>query len=1260
MGERTRALAWSKTPVGPVELWPQSLRTAVSICLGSRYPIVLWWGRPAYTMFYNDAYIPCMGITKHPGFLGRSGRECWQEIWPTIGPMLEGVFETGEATWSEDLLLVMHRNLPREETYFTFSYSPLRRESGMVGGIFCACYETTGRVIGERQLRTLRDLGGTVTEAKEEGDACRAVARVLAANPADIPFALIYLADAECREAGLVASFGLQDGSRAAPGRIDLSSSSPSSAAWPLSQVARTGAAELVLNPSLRHGPLSGGPWPESPQGALILPILTPGQTAPAGFLVAGLSPRRVVSAEYRGFLDLVAGHIGTAVANARAYEHEKRRAEELAELDRAKTAFFSNVSHEFRTPLTLMLGPIEDLLAERVRDGGRDHELLEVVHRNGQRLLRLVNTLLDFSRIEAGRIQASYDPIDLASFTADLASSFRSACERAGLDLNVSCPALPEAVYVDREMWEKIVLNLLSNAFKFTFQGEIAVTLRALDRAVALEVRDTGTGIPADELPKVFERFHRVENARGRTHEGSGIGLALVQELVRLHGGSIAAESMPDQGTTFTVTIPLGSGHLPPDRIGARRTQTSTATGAIAFVEEALRWLPGVGQGAEEGPSEAPALFEDFSVPLLPRIPGEAVPRVLVADDNADMREYLRRLLAGRYHVETVPDGVAALERIRLQPPDIVLTDVMMPNLDGLGLVRAVRVDPHRNTVPMILLSARAGEEARIEALEAGADDYLIKPFSTRELLARLESQLELARVRRRVLSAQVEAKEAIARSEERYRSMVSVLTDVPWVADAQGALSEPQPAWEAYTGQSWPHHRGTGWLDAIHPDDRARVWQLWSEARRKRTVYESSGRLWHAPSRQWRHFVSRATPVTDPDGSVREWVGACTDVHESRMAMDALRVADRHKNEFLATLAHELRNPLAPIRNSVLIMRRSPGDGVVTGRALDTIQRQLKLLVRLVDDLMDVSRITRNRIDLRREPVELASIVQSALEMSRPLIEASGHELTVSLPSERVVLNADLTRMAQVVANLLNNAAKYTPERGRIWLTSESLAGEVILRVRDTGIGIPPETLPRIFDLFTQADASIGRSQGGLGIGLMLVRSLVEMHGGTVEASSSGPHKGSEFTVRLPMMERIPSSKETGAASDRPASAPARRVLVVDDNRDAAETLGSLLTMMGHDVHTVHDGEAALNEVRSFAPEVALLDIGMPGMNGYELARRLRALPGLQEIVLVSVTGWGQEEDRRRSHEAGFDLHLTKPADLAAIEQILASLES
>jgi PAS domain S-box-containing protein len=736
-----RSRDWSQTPLGAVETWPQSLKTAIRIVLGSRYPMFVWWGQQM-TKFYNDAYIPILG-KRHPQALGQPASRVWAEIWDTLGPQAEVVLNQGQSTWNQELLLVMERNGYTEETYFTFSYSPVANDDGPVGGVFCACSEDTQRVLSDRRLATLRELAAETVTAKTQEAACEISATVLTNNAYDIPFALFYLLDGNRSIARLAGTTRLAGGTLASCEAIELTSAQKCQ--WQLKLVIETGESRIIENLEAQFGLLPGGAWSQSPHQAVVLPLARSGETF--GFLIAGVSPLRTFDDDYKGFFDLMAGQVTTAIANAQAYEAERKRAEALAELDRAKTAFFSNVSHEFRTPLTLMLSPLEETIANlKGTIPPQEREQLLLVQRNGMRLLKLVNSLLDFSRIEAGRVQAAYEPIDLATYTAELASTFRSLIERVGMSLIVDCPPLPEAIYIDREMWEKIVLNLLSNAFKFTLAGTITVRLKCVENCVELSVADTGVGIPSEELPHLFERFHRIKNSQGRSFEGSGIGLSLVQELVKLHSGTIDVSSTFGQGSCFTLTIPTATAHLPPEQIGASCALASTALGAMPYVEEAQRWLP-------EGDFRLPIVdFElDNNPTNLNLAPANQATqsKILLADDNADMRDYIRRLLSGSYIVQTVADGVAALSAIEKNPPDLVLTDVMMPGMDGFELLRSLRSNPATQDTPIILLSARAGEEARIEGLAAGADDYLIKPFSARELLARVEASLKLARLR-------------------------------------------------------------------------------------------------------------------------------------------------------------------------------------------------------------------------------------------------------------------------------------------------------------------------------------------------------------------------------------------------------------------------------------------------------------------------------------------------------------------------------
>jgi signal transduction histidine kinase len=750
MGRLARTVDWAATPIGPVESWPQSLRTAVSICLASRFPMLIWWG-PALIQIYNDGYRPVLGA-KHPQSMGQRGDECWAEIWDVIGPMYRHVRDTGESTWSEDLLLVMERHGFIEETYFTFSYSAIRDESGGIGGVLVTCVETTDHVIGERRLRTQRELAEQAAYAHTVHAACEAAMATLADNPHDVPFALLYLLDRDGTEATLAESVRVEPGRPESPTRVRLDDPDDDDASWPLAAVARSGHDAVVADLGRRFGgDLTGGSWSMPAAAAVVLRVARPGQTRPAALLVVGATPALPLDASYRAFLDLTASHVATAIANAEAHEEERRRAEALAELDRAKTTFFSNVSHEFRTPLTLLLGPMEEAL----RTGGDEPVLagdeLRAVHRGALRLLKLVNTLLDFSRIEAGRVRATYEPTALGAFTAELASAFRSAVERAGLRFTIDCPEPAEQAFVDRDMWEKIVLNLLSNAFKFTFDGGIDVRLRTESGAAVLTVRDSGVGVPADELPRLFDRFHRVEGTRARTQEGTGIGLALVQELVRLHGATIEATSAEDAGTTLTVRMPLGHAHLPHERVRFDAGEAARPAGAAPFVEEALQWLP--------RDAAAAAAVETAAA-------GPRLGTVLLADDNADMRAYVARLLTDAgWDVVAVGDGRAALARALHDPPDAVVADVMMPELDGFGLLRALRADEKTAELPVILLSARAGEEARVEGMEAGADDYLVKPFAAQELLARVGAHARLARARRDTADRLRDAADEIAR---------------------------------------------------------------------------------------------------------------------------------------------------------------------------------------------------------------------------------------------------------------------------------------------------------------------------------------------------------------------------------------------------------------------------------------------------------------------------------------------------------------
>jgi signal transduction histidine kinase/CheY-like chemotaxis protein len=1170
MGDRVAALDWASTPIGPMSRWSNSLVTAVGICLRSRFPIVLWWG-PELTVIYNDAYRSVAG-NKHPGILGVSGREAWAEIWDTIGPRLQRVLERGEASWSDDEMLLIRRHSFLEEGYFTFSYSPIADDDRSIGGVFCAVTETTSRVIGERRLRTLRDLAAASVRARTTEEACRLLAEVMAQNHADLPFALLYLVDERASTATLVAKTAEWLDAETAPPTVDLRAASDR---WGLDQLWRSG--EAVELHDLRWPVPPGLAAERTPTTALVLPVRQPGSGVPAGMLVAGVSPLRELDDKYLSFLQLLAGQVATAIAAARAQEAERRRVEALAELDRAKTAFFSNVSHEFRTPLTLILGPLAALAADPALSGEQRAQA-EMARRNALRMLKLTNALLDFSRLQAGRLRARFEPTDLAAATAALASSFAFVTAEAGLELVVRCPGLPTTVHVDRHLWETVVLNLLSNAFKYTHEGRIAVEVRDAGDHAELVVRDTGIGIPEEHLSRVFERFHRVPETRARSQEGAGIGLSLVEEIVRLHGGAISVVSKVGEGTTFTVSLPYGSDHLPAEQLG--RGDAAATLGADPYVAEALRWLP---SHAREGGSEAGALTTNAGEGLVAGLGSGG--RVLVVDDNADMRDHLRSLLEPRWSVEVASNGFEALASARAEPPDAVLTDVMMPRLDGVGLLQSLRADPRTAVIPVILLSARAGEEAVLEGLGSGADDYVPKPFSGTELVARLSAVIELSRARR----ARAAADAHLAAANEALRRAVMALTVV---GEALGAALEDPPSFFstvtrtiaglldarlvafqkledgdtlALAGRSEedPAVAARVWETPCHPDGpglaseivhRGRVFRASlaepdPEAVAYRDVLEALGARdvvsvpWTAGGEKLgilSAYDSRAgSGFSDEDvwvlqvaslGAGLVWRCAQAETQRrvgqrqeaARLEQHAERMSEleRVKSDFLNLAAHELRGPIAVARGYLSLL----ADGSVPAapdprgvNALRIVSEKLVAISDLVDQMLATARLEDPNLQLTTEKIELSSFVDEIAVAFRRSLRSS-HRLVVAQASPGLIVHGDRQRLTTLLINLLDNAVKFSPDGGEIRIGCSSPAdGRALITVQDEGIGIAADDIGLLFQRFGRLSDLRTNAIPGIGLGLYFAREIARLHGGELWVSSS-PGQGSVFGVELP----------------------------------------------------------------------------------------------------------------------------------------------
>ena len=713
MGRRLREYDWDAHPLGPMSTWPAEVRATVAVALTSRFPIVLWLGAEELFLVYNDTYIPMLG-DKHPAALGQPGLRVWWDIWDLIGPMLAGVVATGRATWSDDLRLALVIAGQRQERYFTFSYGPIVAAAGEVTGVFCAVTETTERVLGERRLQILNTAAAALMETRSVEDAVAATIQACSGGHPDLPFVAVYVGGTDINEGVLRGAtervVGLLPTSLA-----DLVGSADSSIIF---------KSTLVIDDLERVATSLPSVFGENrPRQALVMPLSDAASKEVMGCMVIGLNAYRPLDDQYQAFCQLLADQVSAAFTTAHSYDQQRQRAEMLAQLDRAKTTFLTNVSHEFRTPLTLLLGPLDDAI--RDADQPLQRYRLDLARRNADRLLRLVNSLLEFSRIEAGRVTASPVTVDVGALTAQIASSFTELCQRAGIDLVLNCN--PVIADVDVGMWETIVLNLVSNAVKFTLRGSITVAVEAdSPESCRVQVSDTGTGIPAADLDRLFERFYRASNMRGRSVEGSGIGLSLVRSLVELHNGTIGIDSQVDVGTVVTITLPIGR---PASLTAVPLNELSIAawSGDNAYVTEATQWID------KESVESAATLAPDQ----------EPRPLILIADDNSDMRAHLQRLLSERWDTMSFADGEAAIDGIRHHQPDVVITDVMMPSLDGFGLVAALRTDPTLASTPVIMLSARAGVESAGDGFASGADDYLTKPFSSQDLLNRVEARL-------------------------------------------------------------------------------------------------------------------------------------------------------------------------------------------------------------------------------------------------------------------------------------------------------------------------------------------------------------------------------------------------------------------------------------------------------------------------------------------------------------------------------------
>jgi len=1063
-GRLIAELDWAATPLGPRATWSVSLRTAVGMMLAVGGPACLVWG-PGHVQLYNDGYAHVIGH-HHPGALGCDFRASWAEYLPVIGDAYAAA-RAGRATQLDEVHAFLDRDGCEMEGWATLAFSPITGEDGAIAGVFHTITDQTRHALAVRRRRTLMELQARAPKAHTSAETYAIAMRVLAEAAADVPFALLYLVDPTDERATLLEQTGLPDDDAVCPRSVGPGDHD----AWGVAETMRTGALRRVDLGDRLAGRVVG-PYPNPPSHAVAVPLVRLGSEQTGAVLVLGLSARLVVDDAYLVFCELVASTISGAAANAAAYGAAHARIEALAELDRAKTMFFSNVSHELRTPLTLIIAPIEDALRTGVPLAG---DRLELVARNANRLLRLVNDLLSFSRLEAGVLESTFVPTDLAAVTRALVEAFRSLVEPAGLALTIDCPALPAPVYVDRDQWEKIVTNLVANAFKFTLAGAIVVSLRAIGDAVELRVTDTGIGIPVEELGRVFERFHRIDGDRGRSVEGSGIGLALVHELVRQHAGRLDVVSEVGVGSTFVVTLTTGQAHLPADRV------------RLAPPAAALRQaLP---------PRAETVRTSRIASPMRPTgAPRRA--RILVVDDNPDLRGYLIEVLSPLGLVEGVADGHEALARALASPPELVLTDVMMPGLDGFGLLRALRADPRTSTTPVVLMSARTGEERVIEGLAQGANDYLLKPFSSRELVSRVRTHLETAQLRRELLLGA--------------RELDAIVENVPhmlFVKDAERlTFTRINRAGEVLLGVDRSVLLGKSDHDFFPPDQ---VEQF--TTRDRETLAGTIGvDIVEEPidtphGRRWLH--TKKVPIFDEHGRPRYLLGISEDITDRRLQQDELvrakeaaEIANRELESFSYSVAHDLRAPLRGIDGFAQALAEDyaaqlDADGQ---RYLRFVRESAQRMGVLIDDLLDLSRVTRSEVV--RQDVDLSALaaaVVGRLERHEP-----GRVVTVDV-QPAMVADGDAHLLGVVLDNLIGNAWKFTRKRLDAHIAVGATIGDdgvTVFFVRDNGAGFDEAYANKLFGVFQRLHSQ--QEFEGTGVGLATVQRIVLRHGGRLWA--------------------------------------------------------------------------------------------------------------------------------------------------------------
>ncbi|KAL1741276.1 histidine kinase [Schizophyllum fasciatum] len=1201
------AFDWARTPLGPIDAWPQSLKTVVALMLANPSQSCMFWG-PERTLLYNDAWAHISGA-KHPHLMGKPGRVAFHEIWDTFSEHCEQVYSGKQVGRVDDLVLFESRateeqtqsplpgtpsftddDPPILETYFTWSYLPVQVEDGSVGGIVNNCMETTDKVLSERRMLTVRRVAECTALAQTTDEFWPALADALSGNEYDFPYFMCYAAEDGEGEGGergegeegvspstthstpssasstrsaisplrlhLKAAVGIPAGHPAAPPVVDLRTTAADPAVpWPFTAacLSRTpiraanpfpvreengDAAGKAVNPAAVWAAFARSrAWGDPPGDASVVPLAGPDGSL-IGALVLGLNTRRPYLPRYAAFHATLVRNVSASFAATRAFEREVLRAEELRALDRAKTVFFQNVSHELRTPLTLIRGPCEDALrGEKLDPVTRTR--FKLIDRASKRLLRLVNSLMLFSSAEARKLQAHYRPVKLGTVTADMASLFRSGIERAGLSFIVNCEEQEDKlVFIDVFLWEKIVFNLLSNALKYTKEGFIKVSLKYSATEAMLRVVDSGCGIPPDHVDRVLDRFHRVESSESRAVEGTGIGLALTAELVKLHGGHVDVASVLGVGSTFTVHLPLGDKHLPADGVSRADGQASEDDTA-RLATDAGGWLAEDSADSTSQSSAGLASEGDRGAPLQPF-------KVLLSEDDEDARLYIHSILRGIVReVVTVPDGRAALEYIESaeRRPDLLVTDMMMPRMSGAELldVLARHPDSSIQDMPTIVLTAGTGQEGDVrgEGLLHRPVDYLLKPFSAPELAQRVETRLAALRQKQELERLVAQRTAALEGAQQRYRRMSELAPVALFETDEDDreSITFANERFFALTGlpKALPL-RSEGFINMIAPQHQAIVREHWQDVL-DNGVTARFDFLFVDDTNVFAEIIPSASgsllaTLTDQTEQ-RRYLAQQLDTERAK-ADEAVRQR-RLQEAFIDIVSHELRNPLSAILQSADLLSGSivrlndilqeifasmksglPLAGPRLKKLMDDSETEMQdashavasveLCARhqtiIASDILVVSRLDSNLLSMKPTMFHLMDEMRSTLAMFSVQAETQNIKFLLKpdgIDSETRIV-ADPTRLCQILVNLMQRPCLI---RLRSWEGKREISIEMSLNVKrpfslavhsrngseesadpshlwltfhisDTGPGIPIEDQSRLFTRFNDVQAA------------------------------------------------------------------------------------------------------------------------------------------------------------------------------------------